>query len=100
MNPRVPLAERLRTARAIHALALKRAKTEPAAPAPVIVAAPRTEPEDRSAAIRAARAIEASPLHVCGVRMVLCADCAQWVCRAPGHLRHVCAAPEFSQVEP
>lgn len=40
----------------------------------------------------------AVPSHTCGCRMVLCADCEEWICRAPGHARHVCAA--FSQEVP
>lgn len=94
---RLTLLERLQIAKAAHALALERAKTEPPAPAAL---PQRPEPAwvGREEAIRAAAEIERSPLHVCGVRMVLCADCREWVCRAPGHLRHVC--PAFSQVEP
>lgn len=95
--PRLTLMERLRIGQAALALALEK---KPATAADVVVQeiARRVLPpaEDRSEAIAAARAIEKSPLHVCGIRMVLCADCRAWICKAPGHAIHVC--PGFSQV--
>lgn len=89
---RLTLVERLQIAKAAHALALERAG---ALRERVRVTLP--PPEDRSVAIEAARKVERSPLHVCGVRMVLCVSCDRWVCRAPGHPLHVCKAPEFTQ---
>ena len=97
MKPRLTLVERLRIAREAHAAALQIgvvaivSKVFPERP-------PEPPPEDRSAAIAAALAVEKSPLHVCGVRMVICATCREWICRATGHLLHVCRGAEFSQV--
>ena len=93
---RLTLLERLLIAKAAHAAALERGE-KPREPAP----RPRPPPEeDRRAAIEAAKAIERAPLHVCGIRMVICVHCLAYVCRAPGHQIHVCGAPEFSQVAP
>lgn len=39
--------------------------------------------------------IERGPVHTYGIRKVKCADCGEWICRAPGHALHVCRAPEF-----
>ena len=36
--------------------------------------------------------VDDRPAHVCGTKMVRCDDCAEWVCRAPGHELHVCRA--------
>lgn len=63
---RVPLVERLRIAKEAHAKGEARA------------AAPR--PADTPEILRA-------PFCPCGIRKVLCADCREHHCRAPGHAR-------------
>lgn len=95
MNARLSLVERLRLAKAAHALALEKGE---AAKPPKVIVPEYTPPEDRTAAIEAAKALERAPLCGCGIRKVICVHCLAFHCRAPGHLLHVCGAPEFSQL--